>query len=147
MAALFSCPKGGVILATTRLISMHQNKGKSISQCLSDRTDYAQNPDKTNNGELISSYECDPRTVQGEFILSKRQYHQITGREQTNDVIAYQIRQSFKPGEITPELANKIGYELGSKWTKGKYAFIVATHVDKAHIHNVRPDRAISKAV
>lgn len=123
-------------MATTRLISMHQNKGISIAQCLSDRTDYAQNPDKTNDGELISSYECDPRTVQGEFMLSKRQYHQITGREQTNDVIAYQIRQSFKPGEITPELANKIGYELGSKWTKGKYAFIVATHVDKAHIHN-----------
>ena len=130
------CIKGGVIIATTRLISMHQNKGKSIAQCLSDRTDYAQNPDKTNDGELISSYECDPRTVQGEFMLSKRQYHQITGREQTNDVIAYQIRQSFKPGEITPELANKIGYELGSKWTKGNYAFIVATHVDKAHIHN-----------
>lgn len=123
-------------MATTRLISMHQNKGKSIAQCLSDRTDYTQNPDKTNDGKLISSYECDPRTVQGEFMLSKRQYHQITGREQTNDVIAYQIRQSFKPGEITPELANQIGYELGLKWTKGKYAFIVATHVDKAHIHN-----------
>lgn len=34
-------------MATTRLISMHQNKGKSIAQCLSDRTDYVQNPDKT----------------------------------------------------------------------------------------------------
>lgn len=123
-------------MAATRLISMHQNKGKSIAQCLSDRTDYAKNPDKTNDGELISSYECDPRTVQGEFMLSKRQYHQITGREQQSDVIAYQIRQSFKPGEITPELANQIGYELAEKWTKGKYAFIVATHVDKSHIHN-----------
>lgn len=123
-------------MATTRLISMHQNKGKSIAQCLSDRTDYAQNPDKTNDGELISSYECDPRTVQGEFLLSKRQYHQKTGREQQSDVIAYQIRQSFKPGEITPELANQIGYELAEKWTKEKYAFIVATHIDKAHIHN-----------
>lgn len=123
-------------MATTRLISMHQNKGKSIAQCLSDRTDYAQNPEKTNDGELVSSYECDPRTVQGEFLLSKRQYHQKTGREQQSDVIAYQIRQSFKPGEVTPELANQIGYELVEKWTKGKYAFIVATHVDKAHIHN-----------
>jgi len=69
-------------------------------------------------------------------MLSKRQYHQITGREQQSDVIAYQIRQSFKPGEITPELANQIGYELAEKWTKGTYAFIVATHVDKSHIHN-----------
>ncbi|RXI40158.1 relaxase [Clostridium tetani] len=123
-------------MATTRLISMHQNKGKSITDCLADRTDYAINPDKTNDGEYISSYECDPRTVQGEFLLSKRIYSDITGREQVNDVIAYQIRQSFKPGEITPELANKIGYELGMGFTKGNHAFIVATHIDKSHIHN-----------
>lgn len=115
---------------------MHQNKGKSISDCLADRTDYAKNPDKTNEGEFICSYECDPQTVQGEFLLAKRVYNNITGREQKNDVIAYQIRQSFKPGELSPELANKIGYELGMRFTKGKHAFIVATHVDKAHIHN-----------
>lgn len=127
---------GGVIIATTRLISMHQNKGKSIADCLADRTDYAKNPDKTNEGEYISSYECDPKTVQGEFMLSKRQYDDITGRKQASNVIVYQIRQSFKPGEITPELANKIGYELGMSFTKGNHAFIVATHVDKSHIHN-----------
>lgn len=123
-------------MATTRLISMHQNKGKSIANCLADRTDYAKNPDKTNEGEYISSYECDPKTIQGEFLLSKRQYSNITGRQQNNDVIAYQIRQSFKPGEISPELANKIGYKLGMSFTKGNHAFIVATHIDKAHIHN-----------
>jgi len=123
-------------MATTRLISMHQNKGKSTAKCLADRIDYALNPDKTNDGEYISSYECDPKTVQGEFLLSKRIYYDITGREQVNDVIAYQIRQSFKPGEITPELANKVGYELALNFTKGNYAFIVATHIDKSHIHN-----------
>jgi hypothetical protein len=123
-------------MATTRLISMHRNKGKSIDSCLADRTDYAINHDKTNDGEYISSYECDAKTVQGEFLLSKRIYSDITGREQANDVIAYQIRQSFKPGEVTPELANKIGYELGMRFTKGNHAFIVATHIDKAHIHN-----------
>lgn len=115
---------------------MHQNKGKSIADCLADRTDYAKNPDKTNDGELLSSYQCDPRTVQGEFMLSKRQYDDITGRKQSSNVIAYQIRQAFKPGEISPELANKIGYELGMSFTKGNHAFIVATHIDKAHIHN-----------
>ena len=51
-------------------------------------------------------------------------------------MIAYQIRQSFKPDEAAPEIANKIGYELAMKFTKGKHAFIVATHIDKAHIHN-----------
>lgn len=115
---------------------MHQNKGKSIADCLADRTDYAKNPDKTNDGKLLSSYQCDPRTVQGEFMLSKRQYDDITGRQQASNVIAYQLRQAFKPGEISPELANKIGYELGMSFTKGNHAFIVATHIDRAHIHN-----------
>lgn len=115
---------------------MHINKGKIIAQCLTDRTDYSKNPDKTNDGEYISAYECDPAIVDAQFLLSKRQYKSITGREQKNDVIAYQIRQSFKPGEITPEEANRIGYELGMRWTKGRHAFLVATHIDKAHIHN-----------
>jgi hypothetical protein len=123
-------------LATTRLISMHINKGKTVAQCLTDRTDYSKKPDKTNDGEYISTFECDPAIVDAQFLLDKRQYKNITGREQKNDVIAYQIRQSFRPGEVTPEQANRIGYELGMCWTKGRHAFIVATHIDKAHIHN-----------
>ena len=123
-------------MATTRLIPMHQNKGKTVSQCLTDRTEYAKNPDKTEDGQLISAYECDPATVDAEFLAAKRIYADRTGRSQRSDVIAYQVRQSFRPGEVTPEEANKIGYEFAMCWTKGKHAFIVATHVDKVHIHN-----------
>lgn len=123
-------------MAATRLIALHQNKGKSVAACLKSRTSYAQNPDKTAGGEYVSSYGCSPLTVDEEFLLSKRQYELSTGRSQKNNVIAYQIRQSFKPGEITPEEANKVGYELAMRFTKGKHAFIVATHTDRQHIHN-----------
>ena len=123
-------------MAATRLIALHKNKGKSVAACLKDRTDYAQNPDKTAQGELVSSYACSPLTVDEEFLLSKRQYEQSTGRSQKRDVIAYQIRQSFKPGEITPEEANQVGYELAMRFAKGKHAFLVATHIDRQHIHN-----------
>ena len=123
-------------MAATRLIALHINKGKTVAQCLADRTDYSQNAAKTDDGKYISSYECDPKTADEEFLLTKRQYQHITGRQQKNDVIAYQIRQSFKPGEITPEEANRVGYETASRWTKGKHAFIVATHIDRSHIHN-----------
>ena len=123
-------------MAATRLIPMHVNKGKTIAQSLGDRTDYAKNPEKTDKGELVTGYQCDPMTVDEEFMLSKRQYEQITGRRQRHEVIAYQIRQSFKPGEITPEEANRLGQELALRFTKGKYAFIVATHTDQAHVHN-----------
>ena len=88
-------------MAATRLIALHKNKGKSVS-----------------------SYECSPLTADEEFMLSKRQYELMTGRRQKNDVIAYQIRQSFKPGEITAEEANKVGYELAMRFTKGKYQFV-----------------------
>ena len=134
--AAFSFCREVVKLAATRLIALHKNKGKSVAACLKSRTDYAQNPDKTNKGELVSSYECSPLTADEEFMLSKRQYELATGRRQKSDVIAYQIRQSFKPGEITAEEANKVGYELAMRFTKGKYAFIVATHTDREHIHN-----------
>jgi hypothetical protein len=123
-------------MAATRLIALHKNKGKSVAACLKSRTDYVQNPDKTEQGELVSCYECSPLTVDEEFMLSKRQYELTTGRRQKSDIIAYQIRQSFKPGEITAEEANKVGYELAMRFTKGKYAFIVATHTDRHHIHN-----------
>lgn len=96
-----------------------------------------ENGEKTKNGEHISSYECDPITAQQEFMLSKSEYELITGRNQgENDVIAYHLRQSFKPNEITPELANKIGYDLAMSLTKGKHAFVVCTHIDKQHIHS-----------
>jgi len=123
-------------MATTRLIPLHIGK-RTIAKALADRIIYAEDPDKTDEGELISSYECDPLTVDAEFLLSKREYFALTGRDQGDrNVIAYQIRQSFKPGEITPEEANRIGYELAMRFTGGRHAFIVATHIDKHHFHN-----------
>ena len=123
-------------MATTRIISMHINKGKTIAQCLKARVDYIENPEKTNGGELISSYACSPETADQEFLLARNEYMAITGRRIHNEVIAYQLRQSFKPGEVTPEEANRIGYELASRFLKGEHAFLVATHNDRRHIHN-----------
>ncbi len=125
-------------MATTTIIPMHMNKGRSLLQSLSARTDYVMNPDKTNERELVSSYQCEAATVDTEFLIAKQEYQRITGREPTHgkDVIAYQIRQAFYPGEITPEEANALGYKLAMEFTKGQHQFIVATHIDKAHVHN-----------
>ena len=132
------CRGGGDLTATTFLKAHHISRGETIAQSLKDRFDYGQSPEKTGNGELISAYECDPQTADAEFLLAKARYKAITGREQRRDadVLCYQIRQSFKPGEITAEEANRMGYETAMRWTKGKHAFFVATHTDRAHIHN-----------
>ena len=105
--------------ATTYYKKHKISKGETIAQSLKERFDYGQNPDKTEGGELISSYGCDHMTADAEFLLSKAKYKAATGREQRRDadVLCYQIRQSFKPGEITPEEANRIGYETAMRWT------------------------------
>lgn len=125
-------------MATTYLKTHHISKGETIAASLKGRLDYGKNPEKTQSGELIRAYGCDHETADAEFLLSKAQYLAITGREQkkSRDILCYQIRQAFPHGEVTPEQANKIGYETAMRWTKGNHAFFVATHTDRANIHN-----------
>ena len=124
-------------MATTRIMPIHVGKGRSTSQAISDIIGYAANPEKTGNGKYISGYGCDTRTADAEFVLAKHEYISNTGRVRgSDDVIAYQVRQSFRPGEVTPEEANRLGVEFARRFTKGKHAFIVCTHIDKEHIHN-----------
>lgn len=124
-------------MATTNLIPLHTGKGRSVATALGRTTDYVKNPEKTDGGEWISAYECSPGIADQEFLFSKRRYVALTGREKKeSDVIAYHLRQSFRPGEIDPAKVNKIGYDLAISLTKGRHAFIVCTHVDKSHIHS-----------
>ncbi len=123
-------------MATTRIIPMHINQDKTIAQCMKIRVDYVINPDKTENGTLISTFACTSQSADHEFVLARNEYISRVGKRLGNEVIAYQLRQSFKPGEITPEEANQIRYELASRLLGGEHAFLVATHTDKHHIHN-----------
>lgn len=124
-------------MATTRIMPLHIGKGRTESRAISAIIDYVANPQKTDHGRLITGYECDSRVADAEFMLAKRQYIATTGRGRgADDVIAYHVRQSFCPGEITPEEANRLGVEFAKRFTKKKHAFIVCTHIDKAHVHN-----------
>ena len=124
-------------MATTRIIPLHAGKGRTVGKAISDIIDYVKNPEKTDHGRLITSYQCDSRVADAQFLLDKQTYAARTGRVRGADnVIAYHLRQSFVPGEITPEEANHLGVELARRFTKGKHAFIVCTHIDKAHVHN-----------
>ena len=124
-------------MATTRIIPLHAGKGRMVGKAISDIIDYVKNPEKTDHGRLITSYQCDSRVADAQFLLDKQTYAARTGRVRgADDVIAYHLRQSFVPGEITPEEANRLGVEFAKRFTKGKHAFVVCTHIDKAHVHN-----------
>ena len=121
-------------MATTRIMPLHIGKGRTESRAISEIIDYVANPQKTDHGRLITGYECDSRVADAEFMLAKRQYIAATGRVRgKDDVIAYHVRQSFAPGEITPEEANRLGYQLALEFTGGQHQFIVAMRISNAY--------------
>lgn len=125
-------------MATTRLMPLHIGKGQTDRDAIKRALGYVKDPMKTENGILVTSYGCTPQTAEAEFMLMRREYLTITGRRRgKDDVLAYHLRQSFKPGEITPEEANRIGYELASRFLKSEHAFLVATHNDRRHVQYV----------
>lgn len=101
-------------MAISKLKPRHASEGRSIAAALKDRLDYDKNPEKTDGGLLVTGYQCSPDTAWQEFAVSKQIYTATTGRKRApdQDVISYLIIQSFEPGTITPEDANKLGYEV-----------------------------------
>lgn len=104
---------------------------------------YIENPKKTRNGELVSAFRCDPNSAYFEMMLEQKSFEQATGRSvicnyggKKKSYLLMTMRQSFAPGEVTPEQAHEIGQELADRFLKGKYQYVIATHIDKAHIHN-----------
>ena len=124
-------------MAISNILPRKTMRNRTRLQSMTERHGYDQKPEKTRDSELVSSYMCSPETAAREFEESKLLYHQLTGRKQPpkRDVIMYRIIQSFKPGELSPAEANRIAYELAMKFTGGQHQFVVATHVDKNHIH------------
>ena len=119
--------------ATTFIKPYKKAPGRTALQTMQDRFDYGLNPKKLG---AVSAYLCDPATAPAEFLLLKSQYQAETNRAADHGALFYQIRQAFPPGELSPEEANRIGYETAMRWTKGKYQFFVCTHTDKGHVHN-----------
>jgi hypothetical protein len=123
-------------MATTWIKPIHKSKKRSVAGTLADAIGYADNPVKTGGCEYVKSYGCDYCTAANEFALAKQVYENRTRRGgQSGDIIAFHLRQSFKPGEITPAEALEVGYALAEKFTHGKHQFVVAVHTDKSHIH------------
>lgn len=127
----------GLLYGNFKIRPLHGRNGETILSTLYKRLGYGMNAKKTDQGHLISGYQCDPPNAYKEFYATKQLYENLTGRRQEHrkDVITYLLVQSYKVGEITPEDANRLAYETALEFTKGDHAFIVCTHVDKNNIH------------
>ena len=96
---------------------------------LAQAIQYITNPDKTDQGVLVDHFNCDPGFAYQQMMNTKRRFHKTDGRQ------CYHIIQSFKPDEITQELAHEIAKQFAAEHLSG-YEAVIATHVDKAHIHS-----------
>ena len=75
-------------MATTRIMPLLTGKGRTVGKAVSDIIDYVENPEKTDHSRLITSYQCDSRITDAEFLFTKKRYGQKTGRVRgENDVI------------------------------------------------------------
>ena len=109
---------------------MAVTKIKPIKSTLSKALDYIQNPDKTDEKMLVSSFGCSYETADIEFAFTLSQ-----ALDKGNNV-AHHLIQSFEPGEVDFEKAHEIGRQLADAVTKGQHEYVLTTHTDKGHVHN-----------
>jgi hypothetical protein len=109
-------------MAYTRIHAIKATVNKSIA--------YICSPDKTDGELYISSFGCSAKTAHHEFAFAN-------GKNiKTGDILAHHLIQSFSPGEVDFDTAHEVGIELADKFLDGKYSYVLATHVEKNHVHN-----------
>ena len=101
-----------------------------IKSTLKKALDYIENPAKTDEKMLVSSFACSYETADIEFELL------LSQAMQKGNNLAHHLIQSFAPGETTPERAHEIGRQLADEVLQGKYPYVLTTHIDKGHVHN-----------
>ena len=109
---------------------MAVTKIKPIKSTLKKALEYIQNPDKTDDKMLVSSFGCSYETADIEFAFTLSQ-----ALDKGNN-LAHHLIQSFEPGEVSFEKAHEIGKQLAEAVTKGQYEYVLTTHIDKGHVHN-----------
>lgn len=91
---------------------------------------YVERPSATDQGRYVTAINCLKETALQQMIQTKQRF----GKE--DKYIAWHGYQSFKSGEVTPEICHEIGVRLAKKMWGDRFQIIVTTHLDKDHLHN-----------
>lgn len=97
---------------------------------LEEAVDYAMNRKKTELAVYEDSIGCTCGSAFADMAGTKKRFHKLGG------VQGYHLIQSFAPGEVTPELAHRIGQELAEELLKGRFEAVITTHLNTSHYHN-----------
>ena len=121
-----------------RVVDYASNPEKTSEEDLASVIRYAMNGDKTaayTTGEpekacYVTGVNCSADTALDEMISVQKHFGKTDGN------VAYHCYQSFKPGEVTPEQCHQLGIELARRMWGDRYQILVATHLDREHLHN-----------
>lgn len=124
--------KGNYVQALTYITNPEKTEKESedITSELEDVLSYVSNGDKTNQKYYVTGINCNPDTASERFQKTKIQFNKTDG------VLAFHAIQSFKPGEVDPDLTHTIGVELAKQMWGDRFQVVVCTHLDKDHPHN-----------
>jgi hypothetical protein len=114
---------------------MAVTKIKPIRGTVNKAIAYIIDPKKTDDELLVSSFGCAASESAAKEFEWTRNLATQQGA-QIPKVIARHFIQSFDVGEVSPEVAHEIGKQFADEWLKGKYEYVIATHIDKGHCHN-----------
>lgn len=125
-------------MAITKVFAIKGRFEKTVQYAANEKktsldgtVEYAVNPDKTEQGLLESCLNCSSvENASLDMKRTKRRYNKLGG------VQGYHIIQSFKPGELTPELSHEIGVEFARRLFGERFEVVIGTHLDKHHLHN-----------
>ena len=116
----------------SRVLQYAANPDKTVLSDLKAVLHYAENNDKTVNEEtcFVTGVNCNADTAFEEMLAVQERFGK-TGRN-----VAYHAYQSFKTGEVTPELCHQLGVELARRMWGSDHQVLVATHMNTATLHN-----------
>jgi len=99
-------------------------------QGLTDVLAYAKQDSKTEQQFFVSGINCPPEMAREQMMATKTKF------EKEGGIVAFHGYQSFAPGEVVPETAHEIGVQLAQRLWSERYQVLVATHLDRGHVHN-----------
>lgn len=123
----FCTPKGASIFGWAGVDGIHFCFVRGFGSIL--------DPQKTDDQLYVASYGCAASDAAAKEFEWTRNLAAQQGMQMPK-VIARHLIQSFAIDEVTPEQAHEIGKQFADEWLKGKYEYVIATHIDKGHCHN-----------
>jgi hypothetical protein len=121
-------------MAYDKIITLHGRMDHCIDYVLDEKKTgfasamaYVINPAKTY--QLVTGINCDPETALSDMRSTKKRW------DKTGGILGYHVIHSYAPGEVTPDEAHAAGVEFAQRLLGDKYEVVVATHIDRAHLH------------